>query len=79
MILKSFVVMIMKCLKMIEVKMKDETVWLSQKQLAELFDCSVDNIALHLKNVYIGRELDEKRTSEESSVVQNEGKRESRS
>jgi len=59
----------------IEVKMKDETVWLSQKQMAELFDCSVDNIALHLKNVYLEREIDEKRTSEESSVVQKEGAR----
>ncbi|MEW6408151.1 MAG: RhuM family protein [Patescibacteria group bacterium] len=59
----------------IEVRMKDETVWLSQKQMAELFDCSVDNIALHLKNVYLEQELDEKRTSEESSIVQKEGKR----
>lgn len=37
----------------IEVRMKDETVWLSQKQMAELFDCSVDNISLHLKNIFI--------------------------
>lgn len=60
----------------VEVLMKNETVWLSQKQMAELFDCSVDNIALHIKNVYVERELDEKRTSEESSVVQKEGYRE---
>jgi len=33
----------------IDVRIKDETVWLSQKQMAELFDCSIDNISLHLK------------------------------
>ncbi|MFA6919319.1 MAG: RhuM family protein [Patescibacteria group bacterium] len=59
----------------IEAQVKDETVWLSQKQMAELFDCSMDNISLHLKNVYLEGELDEKRTSEDSSVVQIEGGR----
>ena len=59
----------------IEVKLENETVWLSQKQMAELFDCSVDNVALHLKNIYMEGELLEKRTSEESSVVQKEGSR----
>src|SRR3990167_9713701 len=59
----------------VEVRMKDETVWLSQKQMAELFDCSVDNISLHLKNVYLEGELGENRTSKESSVVQIEGGR----
>jgi len=59
----------------IEVKLKDETVWLSQKQMAELFDCSTDNISLHLKNIYFERELEENRTTEEFSVVQKEGNR----
>jgi len=59
----------------IEVMMKGETVWLSQKQMAELFDCSVDNIGLHLKNIYFEGELAETPTSEESSVVQIEGSR----
>ncbi|MEK7166866.1 MAG: RhuM family protein [Patescibacteria group bacterium] len=59
----------------IETQIKDETVWLSQKQMAELFDCSVDNISLHLKNVYSEGELTENLTSEESSVVQIEGGR----
>lgn len=54
----------------IEVNLENETVWLSQKQMAELFDCSTDNISLHLKNVYFEGELDENRTSKESSVVQ---------
>lgn len=59
----------------IEVRMKDETVWLSQKQMAELFDCSMDNVGLHLKNIYSENELEEKRTAEDSSVVQIEGDR----
>jgi exodeoxyribonuclease VII large subunit len=59
----------------IDVRMQDETVWLTQKQMAELFDCSIDNVALHLKNVYSEKELEESRTSENSSVVQIEGDR----
>lgn len=57
----------------IEVKLENETVWLAQKQMAELFDCSIDNVALHLKNIYAEGELEESRTSENSSVVQKEG------
>ncbi|MFA6160274.1 MAG: hypothetical protein WC678_04295 [Parcubacteria group bacterium] len=60
----------------IEVNLDGETAWLSQKQMAELFDCSIDNVALHLKNVYSEKELNERATSEESSVVQKEGNRE---
>lgn len=59
----------------IEVRLQDETVWLSQKQMAELFDCSMDNVSLHLKNIYFEQELEEKRTSEDSSVAQKEGNR----
>lgn len=59
----------------LEVRLQDETVWLSQKQMAELFDCSIDNIALHLKNIYASGELEEKATAEDSSVVQKEGSR----
>lgn len=59
----------------IEVKLENETVWLAQKQMADLFNCSVDNVTLHLKNIYAERELEENRTSEESSVVQKEGSR----
>ncbi|MFA5020860.1 MAG: virulence RhuM family protein [Patescibacteria group bacterium] len=59
----------------IDVQIKDETVWLSQKQMAELFDCSIDNISLHLKNVYLEGELEENRTVEDSSIVQIEGNR----
>ena len=47
----------------------------SQKAMAELFDCSPDNISLHLKNIYSDGELSEKATAEDFSAVQQEGKR----
>lgn len=53
-----------------------ETFWLTQKVMSELFDCSVDNISLHLKNIYHEEELTEEATAEFFSVVQNEGSRE---
>jgi len=59
----------------IEVRLEGETVWLSQKQMAELFDCSVDNVGLHLKNIYLEGELEEISTTEDSSVVQVEAGR----
>ncbi len=59
----------------IEVKLRDETVWLSQKQMAELFYKDTDTIGLHLKNIYKNGELKEDATTEESSVVQIEGNR----
>jgi hypothetical protein len=54
---------------------KDETIWLTQKAMAELFDCTTDNISLHLKNIYADGELNESSTTEEFSVVQQEGSR----
>lgn len=53
----------------------DETFWLTQKAMAELFECSTDNISLHLKNIYSENELDEFLTTEIFSVVQTEGSR----
>ena len=58
----------------VRVDKANETVWLTQKQMAELFDVSTDNISLHIKNIMKEGELDDS-TSEESSVVQKEGKR----
>ena len=55
---------------------KDETFWLSQRAMAELFDCGTDNISLHLKNIYKEEELSEEATAEYFSVVQIEGTRE---
>ena len=54
---------------------KDETVWLTQKAMAELFGCTPDNISLHLKNIYADGELIENATAEEFPVVQQEGSR----
>lgn len=58
----------------IEVRYKDETVWLSQKLMAQLFDTSIDNISLHLKNVFIAGEVEENSVSEEFSVTASDGK-----
>ena len=52
---------------------KDETIWLTQKAMAELFGCTSDNVSLHLKNIYSEQELKETSTTEEFSVVQQEG------
>ena len=54
---------------------KDETIWLTQKAMAELFECSTDNVGLHLKNIFDEGELRLQGTSEEFSVVQTEGSR----
>lgn len=59
----------------VEVRLEGETVWLSQRQLAELLGTTPDNVSLHLKNIYSSGELDEAATTEESSVVQQEGNR----
>lgn len=59
----------------VQVKFEHETVWLSQRQMAELFDKDSDTIGLHLKNIFESGELAELSTTEESSVVQKEGKR----
>src|SRR3989344_8489075 len=60
----------------IEVLYAEENIWLTQKKMAELFDCSPDNISLHLKNIYNEKELDQSSTTEDFSVVQSEGGRE---
>lgn len=59
----------------VQVVYRDETVWCTQKAMAQLFDCSTDNIGLHLKNIYETGELTQEATTENFSVVQNEGER----
>lgn len=59
----------------VDVCLYNESIWLTQKKLSEVFDTSTDNISLHLKNIFLEQELDEKSTTEFFSVVQNEGKR----
>ncbi|MCQ2339642.1 MAG: virulence RhuM family protein [Paludibacteraceae bacterium] len=60
----------------VQVYYKNETVWLSQRAMATLFDCSTDNIGLHLKNIYETGELLKEATTEIFSAVQKEGGRE---
>ena len=59
----------------VEVYYKDENVWATQKAMATLFDCSTDNVGLHLKNVYDSQELFIEATTEKFSVVRKEGDR----
>lgn len=60
----------------IKLRAKDQTVWLTQREMAQLFDVSTDNVGLHLKNIFDDGELSREATTEESSVVQTEGGRE---
>lgn len=59
----------------IRVPIQDESVWLSQRQMAEVFDTCTDNISLHLKNIYADGEMTERATTEDFSVVRQEGHR----
>jgi len=59
----------------VEVRVEKGTIWLSQKLIGQLFDTSVDNVGLHIKNIYTEGELDEMATTEDFSVVQKEGNR----
>ncbi len=59
----------------IEVKLENDTVWLSQGQMAELFGKDSDTIGFHLKNIYKSEELDGISTTAKYSVVREEGKR----
>ena len=62
----------------IEIRLEQDTLWLSQAQMAALFDKDTDTISLHLKNIYKEGELDAKATTEQSSVVRQEGARQVR-
>ena len=59
----------------VQVVYHNESVWCTQKAMAQLFDCSSDNIGLHLKNIYETGELLQEATTENFSVVQTEGER----
>ena len=58
----------------IKLRANDQTVWLSQREMAELFDVSTDNVGLHLKNIFADGELDADSVTEESSVTAADGK-----
>ncbi len=59
----------------IDVRVEDETVWLTQKLLAVLFEVEVNTINYHIKEIYKTREQDEMSTIRKFRIVQNEGKR----
>ncbi|MCW7554790.1 virulence RhuM family protein [Endozoicomonas gorgoniicola] len=62
----------------INVLLEQESIWLTQRQLSDLLETSTDNISLHLKNIYQERELEADATTEDFSVVRQEGKRQVR-
>lgn len=59
----------------VSVRLEGNTLWLTQRQLSEILETSTDNIGLHLKNIYTSGELAETATTEDFSVVQQEGQR----
>jgi hypothetical protein len=59
----------------IDVRLEDEIVWLTQKMMAELFQTTIPNINIHIKNVYEEGELEEGATIKEFLIVQKEGLR----
>lgn len=58
----------------IQVMYKGETIWATQKAMAQLFDCSSDNISLHLKNIFSSGELDKDSVTEKNSATAADGK-----
>jgi prophage maintenance system killer protein len=59
----------------VQVRLDGETVWLTQKQMSELFETTLENIIMHLKNIFTDAELVESATTKDFLVVQTEGKR----
>ncbi|MBQ4481215.1 MAG: virulence RhuM family protein, partial [Victivallales bacterium] len=60
----------------LEVRLENETVWLTQSQMAQLFECTIRNMRLHLKNIYDCLELQEDATRKDFFLVRFEGNRE---
>ena len=59
----------------LEVRLEDETVWLTQAQMANLFDVKENTITYHIKEIYSSQELDQISTTRKIRVVRKEGKR----
>jgi len=59
----------------LDVRFQNETVWLTQKNMSELFQTTPENILMHLKNIFQEGELDQKATTKDFLVVRQEGKR----
>lgn len=62
----------------VDVRLAGETVWLTQRQMSELFETTPENVLMHLKNVFYDNELEEPATTKDFLVVRTEGKREVR-
>jgi len=59
----------------LDIKLEQETLWLSQLQMGHLFETSPENVLMHLKNIFTEKELDETATTKDFLVVRQEGKR----
>ena len=59
----------------VDVRLERETVWLTQRQMGDVFATSTDNVGLHLRSIFTDGELHEAATTEYCSVVQTEGGR----
>lgn len=59
----------------LDVQLKDETVWLTQQQMASLFNSTIPNVSMHIRNIYKEGELDKEATVKDFLIVQNEGGR----
>ena len=59
----------------VSVRFADEDLWLTQNQLAEIYQTTQENISMHIKNIYADQELDESRTYKQFLLVRQEGKR----
>lgn len=59
----------------VSVKMQDETIWLTQEVMAKLFDTTIPNINMHIKNIYDEEELEKNRTIKDFLTVRQEGRR----
>lgn len=59
----------------VEVRLAQESVWLTQRQMAGVFGTTLENVLMHLRNIYADAKLDEQATAKEFLAVQTEGKR----
>ncbi len=59
----------------LDVQLKDETVWFTQQQMASLFNSTIPNVSMHIRNIYKEGELDKEATVKDFLIVQNEGGR----
>lgn len=59
----------------VSVRFSDEDLWLTQNQLAEIYDTTQENISMHISNIYADNELDENRTYKKFLLVRREGNR----